>query len=179
MKEFISKNGNKFIIRPALSQEADAIVEFYNFVGGETDYLSFGLNEYPHSPEEKRKEIAALEGDSMSCMLLALIDEEIAGIITIETGGKRKFKTKAELGIGIKLKYCNEGLGFVMMEEAVNFAKANKITKKICLVTRSDNSRAIALYEKIGFKPEALLKNESFENNRFYDSLVMAMFLEM
>lgn len=177
MKKFTSKNGNEFIMRPATPEDAVAIVDFYNFLGGETDYLSFGLNEYPKTAEQEKEEIFSLEGDKTNCTLLALKDEEIAGIITIDTGKKRKFKTKSELGIGIKLKFCNEGLGFIMMQEAVNFAKANGITKKICLVTRADNSRAIALYEKIGFKTEGLFKNESFENNRFYDSLAMAMFL--
>ena len=33
------------IIRKAQSEDAKRIIEFYNRVGGETDFLSFGRNE--------------------------------------------------------------------------------------------------------------------------------------
>ncbi|WP_243458016.1 GNAT family N-acetyltransferase [Sporosarcina sp. Te-1] len=51
------------------------------------------------------------------------------------------------------------------------------MTKKITLVTRAYNERAIALYEKLGFQQEGIFRQDSYDGERYYDSLSMALFL--
>lgn len=177
MENFTAKNGMTFSFRNATESDSEKIVDFYNLIGGETDNLSFGKNEYPLSIEEQSNNIKRKNSDSTSLMLLALFQNEIAGIITLDTPTKRKFRHNSSLGIGIKLKFCNIGLGQKMMQQAIIYAKSNGITKKINLVTRSDNKNAIYVYQKLGFFIEGELKKETFENNTFYDSTVMGFFL--
>ena len=64
-----------------------------------------------------------------------------------------------------------------MVEQAIDFARHNGICKKINLVTRNDNKRAISVYEKCGFKTEGIFENDSFENGQFFDNNCMALFL--
>ena len=176
MNSFKAKNGMVFSIRKAVEGDSSNIVEFYNFIGGETDNLSFGKNEYPLSIEEQTSAIKKRNQDTDSLMLIAEYENEIAGIITLDTPVKRKFKHNACLGIGIKLKFCGIGLGQEMMRQTVEFAKNSVTTHKINLVTRSDNENAINVYKKFGFVIEGILKNETFENEKYYDSIVMGLF---
>ncbi len=46
MKNIILKNGKKATIREAKKEDAQFMIDFYNLVGGETDFLSFSKNEF-------------------------------------------------------------------------------------------------------------------------------------
>jgi len=55
------------------------------------------------------------------------------------------------LGIAVAEKYVGKGLGVMMMNQLISFAKQNKV-KEIKLSVDNDNTPAIKLYEKLGFK---------------------------
>jgi ribosomal protein S18 acetylase RimI-like enzyme len=55
------------------------------------------------------------------------------------------------LGIAVSEKYKGKGLGLIMMNQLITFAKQNKV-KQIKLSVDNDNAPAIKLYEKLGFK---------------------------
>ncbi|QTD39449.1 GNAT family N-acetyltransferase [Sporosarcina sp. Te-1] len=63
------------------------------------------------------------------------------------------------------------------MNALIDRSKGNGLTKKITLVTRAYNERAIALYEKLGFQQEGIFRQDSYDGERYYDSLSMALFL--
>ena len=63
------------------------------------------------------------------------------------------------LGIAVTEKYLGLGLGVLMMNQLISFAKQNKV-KEIKLSVDNDNIGAIKLYEKLGFK--LLEKKEIF-----------------
>ncbi|MDO7205935.1 GNAT family N-acetyltransferase [Paraclostridium bifermentans] len=49
-------------------------------------------------------------------------------------------------------KYCDLGLGKIMMDCLIDWCRDNKITTKISLSVREDNPRAIALYKNVDLK---------------------------
>ncbi|MEG3028798.1 MAG: GNAT family protein [Oscillospiraceae bacterium] len=177
MESVTIKNGTVISLKRAQVQDAADIVNFYNYIGGQTDFLSFGKDEFPNDVKAEEKFIESIEKSVVDIMLLARAEGKLVGIATINTSPKRKFRHVGEMGIGIELDYCGLGLGRAMLDKVLDFARGNGTTKKVNLVTRSDNSRGIALYEKLGFKPEGLLKSESFEGGKYYDSLLMGLFL--
>ena len=58
---------------------------------------------------------------------------------------------RAELGITVKKNYWGQGIGSLLMQELINYARENGI-EIINLEVRSDNVNAIHLYKKFGFK---------------------------
>ena len=160
-------------------QEADAeqIVAFYNYVGGETNYLSFDKDEYPLNVEAQIQSIRALENNQTNIMLLALDGEEIVGIATINSTYKMKSRHTGEFGIVIAKRYQGKGIGTELMKQLIEWARGNGITKKISLITRADNVIAVALYMKMGFKVEGCIKNQALINGTYYDAYMMGLFL--
>lgn len=85
--------------RNPVPEDAEKIVAFYNYVGGETSYLSFEKDEYPLDVKGQKEDIKGLEGNANNTMLLALDGEEIVGIATIHSSHKIKSRHEGELGI--------------------------------------------------------------------------------
>ena len=91
--------------RTPVVEDAEKIVAFYNFVGGETSYLSFEKDEYPLDVNAQVESIKELEGNQTNIMLLAMDGDEIAGIATISSSHKIKSRHEGELGIVVAKKY--------------------------------------------------------------------------
>ena len=90
MKTITTKKGQEIILRYTAREDAKQVVEFYNMVGAETEYLSFCGGEYRVTPEQQEKMIAEANSSENSTMILAVADDEIVGIGTISSNQKIK-----------------------------------------------------------------------------------------
>ena len=171
------KNGRKITLREPVENDAKEIIEFYNIVGGETKFLSFGEGEYKVSEDEQKNTIKSINESNNNTMVLATYDSKIIAIGTISSNQKKKGKHVGILGIVIKEEFCNFGLGRIMMEYLIDWCKDNNITKKISLSVSEDNPRARALYEKCGFEIEGILKNETYIDGEFFNIVTMGLIL--
>lgn len=171
------RNLNNVHIRKAAIDDAQNMIDFYNVVGGESDFLSFGANEFKRNLQEYKDYITATSKESNSIMLLATIDSKIIGIATINSSQKERTKHVGTLGIVISEKYTGMGLGKALMNELLVWAKQNGITKKISLVTNEKNTKAIGLYKKLGFEQEGLLKKDNYIRGDYQNTIVMGLFL--
>lgn len=164
------------VYRRAKVEDAERIVAFYNFVGGETTYLSFEKDEYPLNVQEQIEAIKALEGNQTNIMLI-MDGDEIAGIATINSSHKIKARHEGELGIVVAKKYQGQGIGTELITQLITWARGNGVTTRIRLDTRADNPKAVALYMKFGFIVEGCCRNSTLLNGKYYDLYIMGMML--
>lgn len=177
MKKIITKKGQEIILRDPVHEDAKAMIEFYNAVGGETTYLSFCGGEYKATEEQQKDMIDEANSSKNNTMILATSGNEIVGIGTISSNQKIKGRHVGTLGIVIAQKCCNAGIGKAMMKELIDWSKSNNITRKISLVTAQDNQGAMALYEKCGFEVEGILKNEICIDGKFSHLVSMGLMI--
>lgn len=164
--------------RNPVVEDAENIVSFYNYVGGETSYLSFEKDEYPLDVEAQKESIRSLEGNQNNTMLLAMDGEEIVGIATISSSHKIKSRHEGELGIVVAKKYQGQGIGSTLIQMLIDWCKGNGVTTRIRLDTRADNVKAASLYMKFGFVVEGLCKNQTLLNGKYYDLYIMGMMIK-
>jgi len=169
------RDEKEVIIREAKKEDAQSMIDFYNLVGGETDFLSFGKNEFKRDLKEYESYLESTREEDNSIVLLTIIDEQIAGIASINSNQKVRTKHVGTLGIVVAEQYCGLGLGGEMVDYLIEWAKLNGITKKISLLTREDNTRAIELYKKVGFETEGILKKDNYINGVYYNTLMMSL----
>lgn len=167
----------QIIYRSAQESDAKKIVSFYNYVGGETSFLSFEKDEYPLNAEEQEQELRSLAQKAGNIMLLAMDGEEIAGIATIHSSFKIKSRHDGELGIVVARKYQGQGIGTELIRRLIQWASGNGVTKRLSLDTRTDNVEAVELYMKFGFIVEGCRKNAALLDGKYYDLYVMGMML--
>lgn len=169
--------GSKITYRKARADESEKIVDFYNYVGGETSYLSFEKDEYPMDAGEQAASITSMEKTSNNIMLLAMDKDDIIGIATISSSHKIKSRHEGELGIVVAEKYHGQGIGTELIRQLLDWAKGNGVTKRIRLDTRADNTYAVSLYLKFGFMVEGCCKNSTLLHGQYYDLYIMGLML--
>ncbi len=177
MQPFRLKNQQQVTISEATMDDAQAIINFYNRVGGESDYLSFGKNEFTSDVENYKSALEATRLEKNSIIYIATVNREIISIASIHSNQKTRSKHVGTLGIVVSQQFIGQGVGRKMMELLIDWAKTNEITRKITLVTREDNDTAIQLYEKLGFVKEGLSLKDNLVDDVYYNSLMMAMFV--
>lgn len=84
--------------------------------------------------------------------------EQVLGYATIDPSRLTWSSHVAELRVLVAAEARGQGLGRTLTEEAFRQALASGIEKMIARMTL-DQKGAIAVFESLGFRPEALLKN--------------------
>ncbi|EQK40618.1 acetyltransferase family protein [[Clostridium] bifermentans ATCC 19299] len=178
MKEIKLKNGKTAILRSPIKEDAQAMIDYLNIIGGESDFITFGKNEFSMSVEAEQDYIERINSMYNSKNVLIIIEDEIVGIASITSVQKERMKHNGTLGISIRKKYWGIGLGSEIMTYLIDWAKSNKITKKINLLVREDNIRGVKLYEKFGFEKEGLLKKDICVNGVYYNTIAMGLYID-
>ena len=96
--------------------------------------------------------------DGIITTVLALADEEVVGYATINRNRLRWSAHVAELRVMISEGLRGRGLGRILTQEAFAIALESGIEKMVAQMTL-DQKGAIATFEGIGFRPEALLRD--------------------
>lgn len=136
-------------IEKARPEDAQAMIAYMNVVGCETENLSFGNEGYPVSEAEEEEIIREKNQSSRNALFLARKNGEIVGSASIEAFSYRKAH-RAEFGISVVKAAWGQGIGSKLLEKVIQHAKEQQIAIIECQV-RSDNERAIRLYQKYGF----------------------------
>lgn len=141
---------NDFIIENARPEDAAAILEYLKAVGGETDNLNMGAEGLPTTVENEESYLRSLTDSPDGVMYTAKEDGEIIGIAHVSRL-KRRMSHRASIGVSVRQCAWHRGVGTALMEALVAFARNNGM-EQLELEVRSDNERAIRLYEKFGFQ---------------------------
>lgn len=106
--------------------------------------------------------------------ILALIGSEVVGYATIHRSLLRWTAHVAELRVTVSESVRGTGIGRVLTQEAFATALAEGIEKMVAQMTL-DQKGAIATFEGLGFRPEALLRDQVKDRNgNKHDLLVLS-----
>ena len=143
------KNPPYEIVR-AQAEDAAALLEYLKIIGGETNNLSFGPEGVPLSVEAEEAYLRAQEGSADNVQYLARVDGEIIGTASLNRKPGR-MRHRGVFGISLKRAWWGCGAASALTEAVLAFARENGFAQ-LDIEVRSDNVRAIRLYEKFGFR---------------------------
>ncbi len=123
------------------------------------------------SEEKVRQTIESLQDG----YLVAEKDGHIVGHAFLEIFPLQSLRHVAQLNIGVHKGYQEQGIGTQLMEKLIEWAKQSGKVEKIELNVRASNTRAIALYKKLGFNVEGRLKNRVKVGIQYIDDILMAL----
>lgn len=104
---------------------------------------------------------------------VALANDQVVGWCDILPKGGDIHPHIGSLGMGILPEFRHMGIGASLLQTALLDA-SGKGFSKIGLTVRVDNTAAINLYKKFGFKTEGELVDDAFVDGEFTNTLIMA-----
>ena len=175
MADFVLKNGVNLTIRAARPNDAQAVLDSIEIVSGESDFQTFGPGEFGLSVEQEASVLARFDESANQIYVLALIDGQIVGTGVLGASQRPRLRHRCELSMSTQKRFWGLGIGRKVLEYLIAWAKQNEQLTKLDLEVRTDNERAIRLYERCGFENEATLKKQIFHKGVYHDLFRMGM----
>jgi len=165
---------NDLIIRPARPCDAHDFVRTWDEVSREGIYLLH--DRAPRTVVEQEKIISYLNWDRNTIVVARLEGEIVGGMCIFAGGSSPKSTSFCNLGVHIVKRARGQGIGKRLLKYGIDWART-KGYHKVCLSVFSTNTRAIKLYEKLGFVYEGLRKEQYKVKGQWVDELLMSKFL--
>ncbi|MVB10672.1 L-amino acid N-acetyltransferase AaaT [Caprobacter fermentans] len=177
MAKGLLKDGRELLIRPAEENDAERLVEYMNLVGGESNFLTYGENECRFTVEGEKRFLRDQSENPANLFLVGFVGGELACSANLAAESKKRIAHNCELGITVRKKYWRQGAASALLTELIRFAKENGTLKTIHLDVYANNANAIRLYEKFGFQAVGRIRDYFRVGDRYYDDLIMDLYL--
>ncbi|AMB98925.1 GNAT family acetyltransferase [Aerococcus urinaehominis] len=138
-------------IEDGQAKDAKDLLAFYQHVGQETDYLSFGEEGLGLNQEQEQRYLKQVADSDNNRVLIARLGGDIIGVASIGAEAKAKLAHIGEIGICVKQAYWGFGISRVLIGDLIDWAIENPVLTYLKLEVFHDNKRAIGLYEKFDF----------------------------
>ena len=151
--EFTLKDGRKAVVRSPRYEDIPGTLEYLYITACETEFVL----RYPeecdkYTAESEKAFFDRVNTADNEAMLVCEVDGKIAGNCQILWSKGIKTRHRANIGIAILREYWGQGIGTRLMQELIRIAEQNENILQIELDFIEGNSRARALYEKMGFR---------------------------
>ena len=116
-----------------------------------------------------------LEQDNEAVFVVE-VENMLVGYASVIGGRLNRTKHKASVVTGIVQEYAGKGIGGRLFDTLVRWAKESPL-RRLELTVMTQNARAIALYQKFGFKIEGTQKGSLMVDGALVDEYIMALLL--
>ncbi|HET1270629.1 TPA: GNAT family N-acetyltransferase [Streptococcus pneumoniae] len=169
----------ELLIREAEPKDAAELVAFLNRVSLETDFTSLDGDGILLTSEEMEIFLNKQASSDNQITLLAFLNGKIAGIVNITADQRKRVRHIGDLFIVIGKRYWNNGLGSLLLEEAIEWAQASGILRRLQLTVQTRNQAAVHLYQKHGFVIEGSQERRAYiEEGKFIDVYLMGKLID-
>lgn len=147
------KDGRTAVFRAPAEADAAGTLDYLRAACAETDFLLRSLEECEQmTVEDEARWLMNNLHDPDTLLIVCEVDGEIAGNCEISFNHRTKVKHQASIGIGLKKKFWGLGIGTAMFQAMEAEARRRPDVLYMKLEFIEGNSRARALYEKMGFR---------------------------
>ena len=151
--EFTLRDGRKALIRSPKDEDIQGMLDYLVISAGETDFIL----RYPeecgkYTAEGEKALFDRVNAADNEAMLVCLVEGRVAGNCQIVWKTNIKCRHRAAVAIALLKEYWSQGIGTRMFEEMIRIAEKNENILQMELEFIEGNSRARALYEKMGFR---------------------------
>ncbi len=145
------KDGRRCILRSSSAEDAQGVLDNYILTHAQTDQLLTYPEEFLFTAEQEASFLLTRAASEDEVHIVAVVDGRIVGTAGVDRISRlEKMRHRANFGISIERDYWGLGIGRAMTLACIECArKAGYVQLELEAV--ADNTRAIALYESVGF----------------------------
>ena len=172
VKRFKSKKGNDVVIRYLKKEDLDDLLKFANDLSKEDTFVMLAGEEITREEEEKYLNEAIekiREGNKVQ--LVVIVNGMFAGNAEIRRNDKRK-KHVGTIAISIAKEFREEGIGTELLKTLIGEGR-NLGLKLLILSCFAINGRALAVYNKLGFRPVGTIPGIYSYRGKYVDEVLL------
>jgi RimJ/RimL family protein N-acetyltransferase len=171
------RSGRTLLIREAQAHDARELLDYVEAISGESTFLSFGPGEFELTVAEEEMVLIRFQEATNRIYLVGLVDGAIVSALNFGAGTRPRTRHSGEFGMSVRKAYWGLGIGSLMLDALLDWARATGVVTKVNLRVRTDNRRAIALYRGKGFALEGTIRREIYLDGVYYDHHCMGLVL--
>lgn len=164
-------------VRRAAPGDADALVALAEAVGGEEGGWMLTTDRW-RSVGEERRYLKASRGHPDAAVFVADDDGRVVARLSLSRDPHPASRHVADLGLMVAATHRRRGIGTVLLEEAVSWARAAGVSK-LELHVFPWNEPALRLYESFGFEREGYRKGHYARDGVLVDAILMAYRIDL
>ena len=169
----------ELVIREAEPQDAKSLIDFLNQVGQESDYMTLDDAGILMTEEQMSSFIEHQAASDNQIYLIALLDDAIAGLVSITDDFHERIRHIGQIFIVVKRAFWNQGIGKFLLEEAIDWAENSGVIRRLELTVQVRNERAVHLYQAFGFEIEGIQKRGAYlAEGKFLDVYLMGKLID-
>ena len=164
---------SQFRIRPAQPGDAAALVELAEAVGSEPEGWLISDSRWRSVGEERRYLRAVRRHPDAAVFVAETEDGMLVGRLSLARDPHPASSHVADLGLMVAATARRRGIGWALLEQAVEWAGLSGV-RKLELHVFPHNEPAIRLYERFGFVREGLRRGHYRRGRGYVDAILMA-----
>lgn len=126
--------------------------------------------------EDTLRIISLLRGSPEGTLRVARVDGRVVGFVSLRAPPFRRMRHVVKLEVAVAHGMRGEGVGRLLLDDAIAWARSQPGIDKIGLAVFADNARALALYRALGFVDEGRRVAEyKMADGTLRDDLLMAL----
>ncbi|MFC0275025.1 GNAT family N-acetyltransferase [Metabacillus herbersteinensis] len=170
----LQKQNYKAMIRTARIEDAEAVLDIQREVINEKDYFIAVSEEFNKTVEEHQEWIRNIIEHERETMFVAEMNGKVVGWIVFRSQERKRMHHTGSIAIMLQKDYRNKGIGKLLINEILSWAARHPVIEKVSLGTFSTNSRAIELYNNLGFVEEGRkVKEFKISEDKYVDDVLM------
>ena len=169
----IDASGSEVVIRPAEASDAKGWIDLLSAVSEEGRFIA--LENIQMSRREMARHLRMFSWTPNAAAVVAWSAGSIVGQLTMFRD-RGVYSHTAELGMSVSAPMRGKGVGTCLIEGSFDWASDFGI-EKITLNVFPHNTKALSLYEKMGFVREGLRSRQAKLSYGYEDLIAMARFM--
>jgi RimJ/RimL family protein N-acetyltransferase len=163
------------IVRRASPADAHALVELAESVGREDGRWILGTGPW-RSASDERRYLRTIQSHPDAAVFLAEDGDRIVGRLSLARDPHPASRHVADLGLMVAASHRRQGVGTMLLRQAVDWAKEVRV-RKLELHVFPWNEPALALYGSFGFEREGYRRRHYERGGELVDAVLMAYFV--
>lgn len=172
-------NGHTITLRSAVPNDALAFLGFARQIMGEGFHSVTEPEEFNVTEEQERSWIQGLNDNPNALMIVAEHQGQIVGELNFQGPHQRRIRHTGNLAMSVHRDWRRQGIGRLLLETLLAWATQHPEIEKVNLAVIATNTKAIRLYEQLGFQVEGKRPREvRFAPDHYADVLLMYKYVK-
>ena len=167
------------VLRSATSADASQLLEHVHAIFEEEEFVLSTLEDFHMTEEQEAVWLQTNLDDPCKVVIVAESESQIIGMLNFHNGARKRIAHLGEVSMSVNRAWRDQGVGRALLSTLLLWAQQQPAIEKVCLEVFATNTRAIALYQSLGFQVEGrLVKQIKLGPGMYVDTIRMGRFVK-